>query len=94
MVDLVKVPYNSFRDTIRAVPFKMTMGGVGRKSFKMSWGGGVQRELKCHGEGGLDKYFTVDYLKLNVMGGGVIRNQMLRGGGVGKNFRPTPSLSF
>ena len=23
-------------------------------------------------------------------GGGVIRNQMLRGGGVGKNFRPTP----
>ena len=35
-------------------------------------------------------YSAKNYIKLNVMGRGVFKNQMSWGGEVGKNFRPIP----
>ena len=57
----------------------------------MSRGGGwSRRHLKCYGVGGSDKFSIVNYFKLNVMGRGVIRNQMLGGGGLEKTSGPPP----
>ena len=68
---------------------------MGWKSFEMSRGGrGDPEEIKMLWGGGSDKYSTEDYLNLNVMGRGVIRNQMLGSGGDWKNLLAHPPLSF
>ena len=55
-------------NVVRAVPFKMTMGGWAGCLLKCHGEGGVQKKMKCHGEGGSDEYFSVDHGKLDVMG--------------------------